>query len=716
MKASQIDRFYFHDVNSPPKKIDRREFIKNMGGGIFIVFSLSQLAFMKGFRSANEDELPEFNAFLRVKEDGSVDCYSGKIEMGQGINTSLAQALADELEVDIHHVNMVMGDTALCPHDDGTWGSLTSRFHDPLIRAAAAEAREVLKKLASEKLEIPVDQLKASNGMVMHKTDNSKSISYADLTKGQKIIQTVNEKPELKKPGQFDVIGKPFLRLDAVQKVTGEALYSADVRLPGLQFARIVRPPAHGAKLISADTADAEAMDGVKLLREGDFIAVLHALPEKADQAVAAIKTDWETPPAKADNESIFEHILKTATDSSVRHEDGNQETGEKESELLFEHEYHDGYKAHASIETHVATAVYENDKITMWASSQTPFGTRQEVAEKLGLPKENVHIKQIFLGGGFGGKIYNQQAVEAARIAKMAEGTPIQLMWTRQEEFMYDRFRPAAVIKVKSGMTREGILKYWNFDIYCAGDRGTELFYGVPHHRTTTFDGDEVHPFFTGAWRAPGNNTNTFARESQIDIMAHEIGMDPLEFRLKNMTNQRAINSLKLAAEKFGWTKTKPPKGTGRGIAVGTDAGTLVTIIAEVTVDEKTGETKVKRAVVGQDMGQVINPEGTKIQAEGCVNMGLGYSLMEDIEFDWGKVNATNFGNYQIPLFSHIPESIETVWTDAMDEPPQGGGEPAIICVGAAVANAVFEACGARVFRLPITPERVLAALNSSS
>ena len=335
-------------------------------------------------------------------------------------------------------------------------------------------------------------------------------------------------------------------------------------------------------------------------------------------------------------------------------------------------------------------------------------------MSELIGLPLEKVHVKQIFIGGGFGGKIYNQQANEVARIAKMMEGTPIQLMWTRKEEFMYDRFKPAAVVKINSGITKDGTIKFFDFNTYCAGARGTELFYGVPHHKTTTLDKSGLHPFGTGAWRAPGNPTNTFARESHIDIMAHSIGMDPLEFRLKNMNDKRAIRSLKLAAEKFGWADWKPEKGKGRGIAVGTDAGTLVTIIAEVKVNAETGEVKVIRAVVGQDMGQVINPQGTAIQAEGCVNMGLGYSLSEDVEFDWGEVKTNSFGNYDLPLFSTIPEIIESHSVDAMDEPPQGGGEPAIISVGGAVANAVFDACGARVFRMPITRERVLAALKN--
>ena len=713
MKTEKIHEYYFHDVNKPPATIDRRGFLKNLGGGIIIVFSLSQLSFISGFKGKEGEDLPEFNAFLRVKEDGRVDCYSGKIEMGQGINTSLAQILADELEVGLDKVDMIMGDTELCPYDAGTWGSMTTRFHDPLIRAAAAEAREVLKKLASEKLNVPVSQLKAENGIIFVESDKNRQVTYAELTKGQKIVQSISEKPAVKKPGDFKIIGNSHLRSDSRQKVTGKALYTADVHLPGMLYAKIVRPPAHGSKLISVETSAAEAIQGVRVIREDDFIVVLHAHPEIAEKAVRAIKSEWEKPASKANNETIFEHIVKTATDSRVRHEGGNSETGKKESEILFENEYHDGYKAHASIETHAATAIFENGKLTMWASSQTPFGTREEIAGLLKLPKEKVHIKQIFLGGGFGGKIYNRQANEAARIAKMVEGTPIQLMWSREEEFMYDMFRPAAVIKVNSGVTKNGIIKFWDFNIYCAGDRGTELFYDVPNHKTVTLDKSGVHPFGTGAWRAPGNNTNTFARESQIDIMAHKIGMDPLEFRLKNMNNQRAINSLKIAADKFGWTSAKPPKGTGRGIAVGTDAGTLVTVIVEVKVDAQTGEVKVTRAVVGQDMGQVINPEGTIIQAEGCVNMGLGYALSEDIEFDWGEVKTKNFGDYNLPLFSTIPPQIDTVWVDAMDQPPQGGGEPAIICMGGAVANAVFEACGARVFRLPVTKERILEAMK---
>lgn len=712
MKPDKIEKYYFRDVNTPPVKFDRREFIKKLGGGIIIVFSLSKMAFAQGLKSSGDQDFPEFNAYLRVREDGRVDCFTGKIEMGQGINTSLAQELADELEVKPENVNMIMGDTNLVPYDAGTWGSLTTRFHGPIIRAAAAEARLVLIELASEKLEIPQNQLEASEGKVFAKNDENKSVLYEELTKGKKIVRALDGKPELKTPSEFDYIGKSYLRRDAFEKVTGKALYSADMQLPGMLYARIVRPPAHGAKLLSSDTSKAEEMDGVTVLKEGEFIVVLNEHPEKAEEAVNSVDTRWEKQPSKANNETIFKHILETADRANVEHSGGDLESGQEEADIHFDEEYHDGYKAHASIETHAATAIFEDGKLTMWASSQTPFGTREQIAEQLDMPLDKVHLKQIYLGGGFGGKIYNQQAIEAARIARKMAGTPIQLMWTREEEFMYDMFRAAAVVKIKSGMKNDGTMTYLDFNAYCSGARGTDAFYGVPNHKTTTYTGSRVHPFGTGAWRAPGNPTNTFARESHIDIMAHKIGMDPLEFRRKNISNNRAMRSLNVAAEKFDWPATLP-EGHGKGMAVGFDAGTFVTIIAEVKVDKSTGEVKVVRVVVGQDMGQVVNPAGADIQAEGCVNMGLGYSLTEDIEFDWGEVKDGNFNDYQLPVFSMIPEKIESVYVDAMDEPAQGGGEPAIISVGGAIANAVFDACGARVFRMPLTPQRVLEAMK---
>ena len=322
--------------------------------------------------------------------------------------------------------------------------------------------------------------------------------------------------------------------------------------------------------------------------------------------------------------------------------------------------------------------------------------------------------MKQIFLGGGFGGKIYNPQAPEAALLAKLS-GKPVQLTYTRGEEFLLDRYRPAAVVKIKSGITREGMISLWDYRIIFGGKRGARHFYDIPNHITQTLAqarGSMGHLFSTGAWRGPSANTNTFARESQMEIMAAAAGEDPLEFRLKHLKeNQKMAGVLKAAADKFGWTPAKGPSGRGYGIACGEDANTLVTVFVEVEVDKKTGHVQVKRAVCAQNMGLAVNRQGAIIQAEGCIIMGLGYALSEEIRFEGKKLLSRNFDTYQIPLFSWVPE-IEVVLIDAQEDPPQGGGEPAIICMGGAIANAIFDATGARLYQLPMTPARVLKAL----
>jgi len=710
MKSDKITELYFSDVDTPIS-YDRREFLKKLGGGIIVIFSLGELSMLQGWSQNDTEEMVDFNAFLRVKEDGRVDCYTGKIEMGQGVITSLAQALSEELEIPISSVDMIMGDTDLCPYDAGTWGSLTTRFADPVLRAAAAEAREILIDLAAQQFGVTNEMLEAVDGTVVMKNDRSQKISYAELTKGKKIIQSLQKKPEIKKSKDFDIIGKPVISLDAEAKVTGKAKYSGDIKLPGMVYATVVRPPAYGSQKIQVDASGLDVFEGVEMVEDGNLIAVVHPDPEVANKAAKKLNVTWEELEVKADNETIFEYFEKNITQSKVFEEGGDLNEGKDASETLIEANYHDGYKAHASIETHTATCYFKEDKLIMWASTQTPFGTREELAKTFDMPLEKVHIKQIFLGGGFGGKIYNRQAVEAAKISKSV-GKPVQLAWSRREEFMYDMFRPAALVKVASGVDNNGKLKLWNFDIYCAGTRGTKLFYEIPNNRTRIFNDRDIHPFGTGAWRAPGNNSTTFARESHIEATAHEAGIDALEFRLNNIKDQNMSATLKLAAETFGWDREKS-EGHGYGIALGADAGTLVAMIAEVHVDKKTGVVQPIKVVCAQDMGQVVNPHGAKVQTEGGITMGLGYSLYEDIMFEGGRVKSRNFKNYKIARFSNTPK-IECVFIDKMDSEPQGGGEPAIVCIGGAIANAVFDSCGARVNRMPVTPERILEALQN--
>jgi len=556
----------------------------------------------------------------------------------------------------------------------------------------------------------------AKDGVISDRQNKEQRVTYGELAKGQRIERHVRVKPGLKDVAKHTVVGKAMLRRDGRDKVTGKAQFAGDIRAPWMLYAKVLRPLAHGAKLKSVDTTAAKALAGVRVVEEGDLVAVLHELPDVAEAALEKVKAEFEVPEPKVDDKSIFDHLLKAAPGARVVAEGGDLGEGRKQARTSFGQTYLNSYVAHAAMETHTALAKVEGDKATIWASTQNPFGAQREIAEAIGLPAENVRVIAPFVGGGFGGKTHNRQAVEAARLAK-AVGKPVQVAWSRAEEFFYDTFRPAAIVKIRSGMDGSGKMVFWDYDVFFAGERGSKQFYSVANHRTAArpsgWQGPAgSHPFATGAWRAPGNNTNSFARESQMDIMAAAAGMDPVEFRLKNLSDKRMIRVLKAAAERFGWSPAKAPSKRGYGVACGMDAGTYVATMIEAEVDAKKGTVQVKRVVCAQDMGLVVNPEGAKIQAEGCATMGLGYALTEEVHFKGGKVLDTNFDTYELPRFSWVPK-IETVLIDAKDSPPEGGGEPAIIVMGAVVANAIYDRTGARLFQLPMTPERVLAALR---
>ena len=702
-----------------PSEVSRRNFLKILGGGIVVTVSANDLLALqeaparRRFGRALPDD---FNAFLRVGEDGRVSCFTGKIEMGQGVVTSLAQMLADELEVPLESVDMVMGDTDLCPWDMGTFGSMTTRFFGPPLRAAAAEAREVLLELAAEKLEVARDELTVADGVVSSTADPELKISYGEIAKGKTIARQLDRKAVLESVENFTIVGRPVKRTDAVAKVTGAAKFSGDIRREGMLYARLLRPPAHGATLGEVDASGIEEVDGAAMVVDGDFVAVLHATPDGAQRAIEMVEATWESPEIDLDEDSIFEHLLKAAPPGETLEMVGDLNAGMSVSNFEARHTYLDGYVAHAPIETHTAVAEIADGRCTIWASTQTPFRLQTEAAEALGFTENKVRVVPPFVGGGFGGKTANRQAIEAARLAKRT-GRPILVAWSRAEEFFYDTFRPAAVVKIDAGVGAGGKISFWDYTTYFAGSRGADHFYDIPNHRTVAAPpgwrgGPGTHPFATGAWRAPGNNTNTFARESHVDILATQAGIDPVEFRMRNLTNKKMREVLETAANRFGWLEAGAPSGRGQGVALGIDAGTYVGLAAEVEVDRATGKATVERLVCAQNMGLAINPEGATIQMEGCLTMGLGYALAEQVRFSGGRIHDTNFDTYEIPRFSWLP-SIETVIIDAPNDPPQGGGEPAIVVVGAAIANAIYDAVGARVYRMPMTPERVLGALR---
>jgi len=703
---------------SSPRGMKRRSFVKALGGGIVLFFAPWDALDLMALPAEQRRSLTkDYNAFLHIAEDGTVSCFTGKIEMGQGVITSLAQMMAEELNVPLEKVKMVMGDTELCPYDAGTWGSLTTRAFGPAMLAAAAEAKTVLIQMASEKLGVEASRLEVENGVVTESGNPSVRVTYGELARGRKLEKYLEIKPPVEDYRKYTLVGKPLKHSDAFDKVTGRAKYTGDLTLPGMLHARIFRPPSHGAKLLSVDISGAEAVAGATVLRDGDLIAVVSENRDTADLAVSRISAEYTFDELKVSNETIFEYINGGEYRANEVASAGDMASAPQQCEKLFDHEYHDPYLAHAPIEPHTALARWEGDKVTVWASTQSPFGLQDSLVREFGTTLENVRVITPFLGGGFGGKAPSQQGVEAAKLARMT-GKPVMVAWTREEEFMYDSFHPASVIKVRSGTDKEGRIVMWDYNIFLAGTRGSEAIYDIPNVRITNYREDRtkypVHPFATGAWRAPNNNTNTFAKETQVDIMAASAGIDPLEFRLRNLKDERMIGVLKAVAEKSGYVSGKRSPGRGIGIACGTDAGTWVAEIAEVEVNRVTGEVKVIRLACAQDMGLCVNPQGALLQIEGCLTMALGYTLTEEVRFEGGVVKDRNFDSYKIPRFSWLPK-LECVIMDRMDKPPQGGGEPAIIAVGAAVGNAIFNATGARLFRVPFTPERVLEAIRKS-
>ncbi len=524
-------------------------------------------------------------------------------------------------------------------------------------------------------------------------------------------------KPPVKSAAALSIIGKSPVRKDGIEKVTGKALYAGDIRLPGMLYAKILRPPAHGARLKYVDVSPVKSIPEAQVVREGDFVAVLHTQPDAAEKALSMIKAQWEVPQDHRNPATIHDHLLKKAPEGDIVSSGGDMGVGEKAADTIHEGSYYDHYMAHAPVEPHTATVKIAGGRVTVWPSSQRPFAAKEEVAQALSLSADKVHVVMPFVGGGFGGKSANRQVVEAARLAKLT-GKPVQVQWSRAEEFFYDTFRPAAIVKIRSGIDQRGKVVFWDHDAYFSGPRGAEQFYAIPNHREVShgpYNGiPGAHPFGTGPWRAPGANINTFARESQLDTMAAKAGVDPLQFRLRHLDDPRLVKVLRAAAEKFGWKGLPLPSGRGQGIACGVDAGARVATIAEVEVDKESGRVRVKRLVHAQDMGLVINPEGARMQMEGGLTMGLGYALMEEVRFDGGRILDTNFDTYEIPRFSWLPR-IDTILIDNPDVGAQGGGEPPIICVGASIGNAIFDGTGARLFDLPMSPERVKKALATA-
>ncbi|MBK9797867.1 MAG: xanthine dehydrogenase family protein molybdopterin-binding subunit [Holophagaceae bacterium] len=694
--------------------MNRRDFLKATGAfGLFVTFPLSGAVQEHAERPGYPKD---FNAYFRIGPDGRVGCFVGKVEMGQGAMTALAMLAAEELDVPLERVDMLMGDTDLCPWDQGTWGSLSVWQFGPVLRGAAAEARAVLLQLAAERLGVPVERLQVQAGIVSVSGAPARRVGYGELVQGKRIEKHLAD-VKVKPVAQFTQVGKDAPRKDGRAKVTGTAKFAADILPPGTLQACLLRPPAHGARLLSVDTSEAEKLPGVRIIREGDLLAVLHVRPDGAREALGRVKAKYQPSPSTLDDQTIFEHLLKAAPPARELVARGSLLAGEALAVQRLDATYLNGYVAHAPMEPHTAVAQWDKGRMTVWASTQAPFLLKGQLVQALGLKPREVRVITPYLGGGFGGKGGCPPALEAARLARLA-GVPVQVTWSRREEFFLDSFRPAAVVKVRAGLDKGGRIAFWEHHVVAAGDQEAQSVYDLPHQRIQSSGGwmggnpPGLHPFAIGAWRAPAANTNVHASESHMDALAALAKVDPLEFRLKHLKNPRMVGVLKAAAKAFGWTPKAGPSGRGFGVACADHRDTLVAAMAEVAVDKKTGEVQVKRVVVAQDMGVVVHPDGARQQVEGCVTMGLGYALTEEVRFKNGQVLDENFDTYRIPRFAQVP-LIQTILIDNPGLPAQGGGEPAIVVMGALIANAIHDAVGIRLLQLPMTPERVKQALK---
>ncbi|HXG11113.1 MAG TPA: molybdopterin cofactor-binding domain-containing protein [Gemmataceae bacterium] len=686
--------------------LDRRDFLKVLGGGILVCLLAEETPAQqppgRGFGGARPQDI---SAWLHISEEGKVTVYTGKVEVGQNIRTSLSQVVAEELRLPVDSVRLVMADTDLTPFDAGTFGSRTTPDMAVQLRRVAAAAREVLLDLAAEQGKVERGTLTAADGKVTH-PPSGRSWEYGQLTRGQKLTKTVGAGVPLTPPERWKVAGTSVPKVDGRALVTGKHQFASDVQRPGMLYGKVLRPPAFGATLVSADTKEAEAMAGVVVVRDGSFVGVAAPNEYLAEKALAAIRAEWKTEPQPSDRE-LFDLLKKTAGagggGGGGRGGGGSQGSVEKglaEADRKVQATYTIAYIAHAPLEPRAAVAEWKDGKLTVWTGTQRPFGIRSDLVRAFGLPQERVRVIVPDTGSGYGGKHTNDAATEAARLAKAA-GKPVKVVWTREEEFTWAYFRPAGVIEVTGGVRKDGTITAWEFHNYNSGGSAIRTPYAIANQRTT-FHSSRA-PLRQGSYRALAATANHFARESHMDDLAHAVGMDPLEFRLKNLKDARLRAVLEAAARQFGWGKSKPAPGHGFGLAGGTEKGSYVATCAEVETD-RSGGVKVVRLVTAFECGAILNPDHLKNQVEGAVVMGLGGALFEAIRFANGKILNPRFSRYRVPRFSDVP-ILETVLLDRKDLPSAGAGETPIVAVAPAIGNAIFQATGIRLRSMPMVP-----------
>jgi isoquinoline 1-oxidoreductase len=686
----------------------RRAFLRIVGGGVVVALVLAD----GGVPDAQAQGRPpvgrlprQIGAWLHIGRDGAVTVYTGKVELGQNIRTSLTQVVAEELHLAPGRIHLVMADTDLTPFDMGTFGSQTTPRMAAQLRRVAAAAREVLLDLAAERGQVARGTLTVGDGRVTG-PGGRPSFAFGELTRGERLVRLIDERAPTTAAERWTVAGTSVSKVDGRALVTGAHRYASDVKRPEMLFGKVLRPPSFGARLVSVETRDAAALPGVRVVRDGDFVGVTAATEQAASRALAALRPQWRPGPAQPSAAELFRYLRDHPAAGRGGFggrggggEQGSVRDGLRAADQRLEASYTIAYIAHAPLEPRAAVAEWVDDRLTVWTGTQRPFGVRDELARALNVAADHVRVIVPDTGSGYGGKHTGEAAVEAARLARAAS-RPVKVVWTREEEFTWAYFRPAGVIDINAGARKGGTLTAWECHNYNSGASSLRTPYEVPNQRAVFHPCES--PLRQGSYRALAATANHFARESHMDDLAHALHLDPLAFRLRNLRNDRLRAVLEAATRRFGWGGARPAAGHGFGLAGGTEKGSYVAACVEVAVER--GRVRVVRVVTAFECGAVLNPVHLRNQVEGAAVMGLGGARFEAIDFGDGRIRNPRFSAYRVPHFADVP-ALETVLLDRRDLPSAGAGETPIVALAPAVGNAIFQATGRRLRSLPLAP-----------
>jgi len=728
----------------------RRDFLK-FAGGIVVAFSWSGPTVLA--QQAARPELPGslrtnpmLDGWVRVNSAGTVTVFTGKCELGQGILTALTQVAAEELDVAYERVEIVSADTARTPNEGMTAGSTSVENSGTALRFACAEARQILLELAAAKLGVAVANLTVADGTVT----GSGTVTYWELASEVNLEREASAQAMPKPPAQHRIVGRSLPRRDIPAKVTGGAAFVQDLRLPGMVHGRVVRPPRYRARLDSFDEAEVKAMPGViAVVRDGSFLGVVARREEQAINArlVLMASATWSGGSELPDPANMYEELM------SLRSED--RVIGEKDAPMpagttVIEATYHRPYQAHAAIAPSCAVAEFKDGKLSVWTHSQGVFPLRATIARALGLEPRDIRCIHAEGAGCYGHNGADDVAFDAALLARTVDGQPVRLQWMRDDEFKWEPYGPAMTMKVKGAVAGARVVD-WTYDVWSqshnmrpgrpdginllgswyladakqpgparhaaqpngAGDRNAITRYDFPRQRTTHHLIME-NPVRTSALRALGAYANVFAIESFMDELAAAAGIDPVAFRLSHITDERERAVIEAVATAAAWKPGEEGRGRrGRGIGYARykTVATYCAVIAEVEVDRTTGIVKVPRIWTSADAGQIINPDGLTNQIEGGAIQSASWTLHEHVRFDRNGILSQDWMSYPILTMPDMPR-VETVLIDRPNERALGVGEAAQGPTAAAIANAFAAATGRRIRELPLTPERVKAAL----